>query len=208
MKTCPVCRSMAFDDAEVCYGCLDRYQEEGGPCDSARPATGQASVAAPQRQQAAVAAGRLGEGARLEAPPVAKAMQDEARVMDVAVRPNAPADRAGANGEERKAVQGAPLDGTGWVVRFEIPGFVPVSFESDPSGDGAGSRPSPHPDRCALLRDDAASAVNQPGGVIVRFQPQLVSAAEDGRPRRLARGSHARAAMIDARSLALEPERA
>lgn len=26
MKTCPICGARAFDDAEVCYGCLHRYE--------------------------------------------------------------------------------------------------------------------------------------------------------------------------------------
>ena len=26
MKTCPVCKAVAFDDAEICYGCLYRYR--------------------------------------------------------------------------------------------------------------------------------------------------------------------------------------
>lgn len=25
MKTCPICHAVAFDDAEVCYGCLHRF---------------------------------------------------------------------------------------------------------------------------------------------------------------------------------------
>lgn len=28
MKTCPVCQAKAFDDAEVCYGCLHRFESE------------------------------------------------------------------------------------------------------------------------------------------------------------------------------------
>lgn len=28
MKTCPVCEAKAFDDAEVCYGCLHRFSED------------------------------------------------------------------------------------------------------------------------------------------------------------------------------------
>lgn len=28
MKTCPVCGARAFDDAEVCYGCLYRFSDE------------------------------------------------------------------------------------------------------------------------------------------------------------------------------------
>lgn len=31
MKECPVCHAKAFDDAEVCYGCLHRYVEEEKP---------------------------------------------------------------------------------------------------------------------------------------------------------------------------------
>lgn len=27
MKTCPVCAAKAFDDVEVCYGCLHRFEE-------------------------------------------------------------------------------------------------------------------------------------------------------------------------------------
>ena len=27
MKTCPVCQSVAFDDAELCYGCMHRFGE-------------------------------------------------------------------------------------------------------------------------------------------------------------------------------------
>lgn len=28
MKTCPVCQAKAFDDAEVCYGCLHRFERK------------------------------------------------------------------------------------------------------------------------------------------------------------------------------------
>ncbi|MEG1166655.1 MAG: hypothetical protein RSD93_01200, partial [Gordonibacter sp.] len=28
MKTCPVCHARTFDDAEVCYGCMHRYEGE------------------------------------------------------------------------------------------------------------------------------------------------------------------------------------
>lgn len=30
MKTCPVCRSRTFDDAEVCYGCLHAFKAQEG----------------------------------------------------------------------------------------------------------------------------------------------------------------------------------
>ena len=29
MKTCPVCQSVAFDDAETCFGCMHRFGEDG-----------------------------------------------------------------------------------------------------------------------------------------------------------------------------------
>lgn len=28
MKTCPICKAVAFDDATVCYGCMHRFGEE------------------------------------------------------------------------------------------------------------------------------------------------------------------------------------
>ena len=28
MKTCPVCQARTFDDADVCYGCLYRFEDE------------------------------------------------------------------------------------------------------------------------------------------------------------------------------------
>ena len=29
MKTCPVCNSLAFDDAKTCFGCLHPFDDEG-----------------------------------------------------------------------------------------------------------------------------------------------------------------------------------
>jgi hypothetical protein len=28
MKTCPVCKARCFDDMEICYGCMHRFEEE------------------------------------------------------------------------------------------------------------------------------------------------------------------------------------
>ena len=30
MKECPVCKAIAFDDAQVCYGCLHRFEPGEG----------------------------------------------------------------------------------------------------------------------------------------------------------------------------------
>jgi hypothetical protein len=38
MKTCPVCKAVAFDDALVCFGCMHRYdsqETDGSPQESA-----------------------------------------------------------------------------------------------------------------------------------------------------------------------------
>lgn len=31
MKTCPICAARCFDDMEVCYGCMHRFDEAGSP---------------------------------------------------------------------------------------------------------------------------------------------------------------------------------
>lgn len=31
MKTCPICHAATFDDAETCFGCLHRFEEEEPP---------------------------------------------------------------------------------------------------------------------------------------------------------------------------------
>lgn len=47
MKTCPVCKARCFDDMEICYGCMHRFdevaREPGSPGrapDTARPGQG------------------------------------------------------------------------------------------------------------------------------------------------------------------------
>ena len=36
MKTCPVCHAVAFDDAELCYGCLHRFAKDDEPCQASK----------------------------------------------------------------------------------------------------------------------------------------------------------------------------
>lgn len=40
MKTCPVCRAVAFDDALVCYGCLHRFDDCRETCSEESLSTG------------------------------------------------------------------------------------------------------------------------------------------------------------------------
>lgn len=103
MKTCPICGSRAFDDAEVCFGCLHRYGEE--------PAEPRPKVAAPVAMPP-------GAGGRCPA------MRPEGLSDDLArgrarceASPSAPA-------KQRPAAP--PRDGAGWTVRFELPGYAPT----------------------------------------------------------------------------------
>ena len=55
MKTCPTCGARAFDDAEVCFGCLHRYGEEpvrpnvAMPTMPSSPGTGHCPTLRPRR---------------------------------------------------------------------------------------------------------------------------------------------------------------
>lgn len=49
MKTCPVCGAVAFDDAEICYGCLYRFGEEGSHAEIAPTAKEPSSQASARK---------------------------------------------------------------------------------------------------------------------------------------------------------------
>lgn len=98
MKTCPTCGARAFDDAEVCYGCLHRYGE-----DPARPA---GSPTAP-------------DPGPVPGPAPARA--------SVPADARCPAARLAVPVPQPKAGSAAPLrDKAGWTVRFELPGYEHV----------------------------------------------------------------------------------
>lgn len=108
MKTCPICGARAFDDAEVCFGCLYRYGEE--------PAEPRPKVAAPVAMPPSTPP--PGAGGRCPA------MRPEGLSGDLArgragceASPSAPA-------KQRPAAP--PRDGAGWTVRFELPGYAPT----------------------------------------------------------------------------------
>ena len=88
MKTCPTCGARAFDDAEVCFGCLHRYGEEPvrpnvamptmpsspgtGHCPTLRPKAAPAEPKAPPRDGA-------GWTVRFELPGYAPVMEADGR---------------------------------------------------------------------------------------------------------------------------------
>lgn len=57
MKTCPVCRSLCFDDMPVCYGCMHNFDRDGscmgGHSDSAASSGRLAGGVAPGKDAAA-----------------------------------------------------------------------------------------------------------------------------------------------------------
>ena len=112
MKTCPTCGARAFDDAEVCFGCLHRYGEEPvrpnvamptmlsspgtGHCPTLRPKAAPAEPKAPPRDGA-------GWTVRFELPGYAPVMEADGREGGVVVRFQ-PSDEAGGAGDGGRRV--------------------------------------------------------------------------------------------------------
>ena len=91
----------------------------------------------------------------------------------------------------------------GWTVRFELPGFAPLLDGEEGSSAGGASRST----RCALLRQDAKLRDDSDCGLIIRFQPEAVREAGEGRRRRPVRGSHAKAAAAGTGGVVSDPDR-
>lgn len=105
MKTCPVCQAKAFDDAEVCYGCMHRY--EGGEVEPIGPpfpleASKEAETVVDTEPPGGACPG-MGTGPRVvwRSQPVRSfsRMGWEVRVQVVECDPHRPADDS-ANAEE------------------------------------------------------------------------------------------------------------
>ena len=73
MKICPVCKSRCFDDMQVCYGCMHRFDEQGGPL----PSSAEAAAPIPSAPGDPVPAASGAPAAQsVPAPPPAPAMPD------------------------------------------------------------------------------------------------------------------------------------
>ena len=116
MKTCPTCGARAFDDAEVCFGCLHRYGEEPvrpniamptmpsspgtGHCPTLRP---KAAPAEPKPPQEAPPRDGAGWTVRFELPGYAPVMEADGREGGVVVRFQ-PSDEVGGAGDGGRRV--------------------------------------------------------------------------------------------------------
>ncbi|WP_087881572.1 hypothetical protein [Arabiibacter massiliensis] len=118
MKTCPICHARAFDDAEVCFGCLHRFADEPRPVPVPRPAPPAGAALEEGLAKVREAAPIRASGAPRPAPcPFQGARAVPETVHAVPVMRGEP---AGA----------ARIDERGWVVRFEFPGFSPIEGAS------------------------------------------------------------------------------
>lgn len=200
MKTCPVCGSGAFDDAEVCYGCLHRYgsgSSQGG-LSLPRP------VAPAARQVSSACDGAADSGFSVQPKNEAVAASG---VTGVSAEEGAVPVRAGGLADEgaRDAARGLGVaEGASWTLRFEFPGFAPVSCSAGRhEGAAAG---------CVVGSADGEAAAgsseskNDACGFIVRFQPD--APRDEGARRRPSHASHVRASMIDSRMLSPTTEKA
>ena len=203
MKTCPICMARAFDDADVCYGCLHRFDQPGGKtCDGGGCARTETSL----------------PPVPMPAPPPRSAVAPASPVACGGASPNAEAiGVASATGraerapseESRETIESGPVvqramrtqstcEARGWIVTFELPGFGSVEGGGvEPLAVG-GASPT---ENAAVPRFEG----RHPHGFVVRFVPPSCSAAgsrKAGTPGvRLgciprdgdARGTHARA---------------
>ena len=143
MKNCPVCKARCFDDMEICYGCMHRFEQEEGNGDvpigkEAAPAgqvveqvaTEQASADAAAMSPGTVAASAgmvdaqmdatsapAGVKANVATPPNGSAPND-------GVPPNDDASKENAMPNDDASDNDAPPNG-----EFIKAGFAPLCFE-------------------------------------------------------------------------------
>lgn len=162
MKTCPICGARAFDDAEVCFGCLHRYGEEPAEPRPKVAAPGVVPVAAPVAMSAAAPVAASASGA-MQAVPGGRcpAMRPEGLGGDLA--PGRAGCEASPSAPAKQRPAAPPRDGAGWTVRFELPGYAPT-----------------------------VESTGREGGLVVRFQPEGAVRAEGLGRERVLRGTHAR----------------
>lgn len=121
MKTCPVCRARAFEDAEVCYGCLHRFDGDGR--DSA--------VAEETAWEPADAVQRAAS-----APPSARAQSHVPAVPRT--RPAMPSGAAPAAGDP-SAADVVPFAGDSACSAGEPPARLPSASRPSAAGSACGT---------------------------------------------------------------------
>lgn len=113
MKTCPVCHAGAFDDAQVCFVCLHRFDElaEGGF------SGGSPLAAAPEGKPDAAAADEA-QGTGCENEKIVEA------VSASAIAPHA-SEREETRFERKSDDAAAKLVSGVLLLQIEVPGFLP-----------------------------------------------------------------------------------
>ena len=146
MKTCPVCKAGAFDDAEVCYGCLHRFSQAD-------------AVVAPMN-----GAGIGGQGGGAVMPggaAVAAAPAETPRVADVAAEPHRESAKQPSAGsdlvvenvssDEQGVSQtvSVPVRNADIVVRIEL---VEASSQASDAAESQRDVACDAPPECVVLR--------------------------------------------------------
>lgn len=187
MKTCPICGAGAFDDALVCFGCLYRYEQDvsRGPERSwsgAMPRSAPVSIGAPS--------------------PDLPALTQVMPVKTIACVEEAVASPEPPLLAQPLASTLSPFDDAGWVVRFELPGFIATSASTQ-GLSGVQEHSGKVNTDCALLAKDRRPNEAVPRGLVVRFQQESIAPLETRRGERLSRGHHAREVAAEDRPIPL-----
>lgn len=200
MKTCPICGARAFDDADMCFGCLHRFDAAPLPTVPAilraGHGPGPASLADPSASRSGPSRSAVdASGEALQAAPARRVVPTAAMAGPAfAAQPAA----------QRARVEPAPGSG-GWEVTLEVPGFAlagsgcseargdagsPVEAESGPNAPSGEGRCAAPPACSVVVRIVPPSALPEEG--------RSGRGAPDARAVRAgcagdARGTHARA---------------
>ena len=159
MRICPVCHARAFDDAEICYGCMHRFGVKDA---AASPVPGGAhkggaARSLPKEAQMCVQAPIPGQNAA----PWADAQQVDLAKGRSAEQPKAPMPDDGASSTEQRLDSGSSVgvpvvarnvsvssEGADIVVRIELVG----ALEANAAGEDDAARRAAQAAACQLLR--------------------------------------------------------
>ncbi len=172
MKTCPICHAGAFDDAQICFGCLQRYgehEERGVPIASS-----------PSREIASSTTGRCREKSLIEAGKADGQLQVRSSFIS--------AEKSVERGKslqmnEKHARQDV-------VIRFELPGFVPEAREVA-AETGISFRYRGGVEKCSFLRNDT-SKEDLSNEMVVRVAPDVFPEQRKRSRAGYTQGNHAR----------------
>lgn len=152
MKTCPVCRSLCFDDMPVCYGCMHNFDRDGscmgGHSDSAASSGRLTGDVAPGKDAVAPGDGKK-DGIAMEER--GSSASEEERVVGASgVRGGEwPAeggelDDDGVGRADVRCVQGRSCDDAGRRATLRIPMVTSVAPGSFLSGSASGLSSGTH----------------------------------------------------------------